>query len=232
MPHHYFHADVTRDETRTFHCTLQCRRCEATKRNGAQCNRQVCIWLPFCWQHTRSELGIRPGPSGVLDGATGLFAHRSFQKGDLVAPYGGERVTDAMTRERYGLSSSDRSLGPYLLGNVDSACLRYVASAPNGAFGSVPESAANITFEATTHAFGAVRDAGFRHPRLGVLSRSNLGVKYWAVARRDIEAGEEIVAFYGKHGRYEQTFSQRQNECERRGVVCDETRRSKRKAKR
>lgn len=221
MPYKYTHTNVTDSEPTSFECTLRCERCMASKPNGEQCRRDVCIWLPFCWQHMRQLLGIKIAPSQALPGSLGMFATNGFSEGDLVAPYGGEVLTGSQVAKRYG--NNEYSVGPYLLYSVDSACVRYVGSASNGAFGSISRDMRNVGFRKTCHRFGTVKQKGEKYDGL-VLSKSNLGVKYWSVALRDITPGEEIIADYGDKD-YDNTFSRRQEVCDKLGIECDSTKR-------
>ena len=218
MPYRYTHMNVARADTRPFACTLTCQQCSATSRNGAQCKRQVCMWLPYCWQHTASLLGLKMDGSQALRGAMGLFTTRKIQADEMVAPYGGDVLTDAQVRARYG--TGNHALGPYLLGSVDSGCTRFVSSGANGSFGDVT-AAPNVDLKPTTYRHNTLRPEGFTYKRR-TLSRDNMAVKYWAFATRDIEAGEEIIANYGNQA-YAQAFSHRMDECARRGVECDKT---------
>ena len=221
MPHRYTHVNVTdARETRAFECDLQCQRCTATKADGTQCRRTVCIWLPYCWQHTLREFGVRVGPSMAIPGTSGLLSERRFETGSLVVPYVSESVTERVVRSRYGTGPD--ALGPYLFENRDAACVRGVGAAPNGAFGVVPRSAANVIFRPTSARNGLVRNEGTRYKGL-VLDRSNMGVRIWAVATRTILPGEEIVADYGNDD-YRDAFQNRMEVCQARGVVCDATR--------
>ena len=225
MPHTYVHTDVTTETPRVFECDLECRQCEASAADGTRCKRRVCIWLPFCWQHTRNRIHVKVGPSKAIPGSTGLFATRDFAKGDMVAPYGGERMTETDLRKRYG-NPGEFWLAPYTLYSVDSACTRYVASAANGGFGMVPASARNVIFYPTSHRFDVHRPAGTVFEGR-TLTRDNMGIKYWMVASRPIRAGEEIVADYGgKH--YDAAFARREQRCTSMKVVCDRTRRTRR----
>lgn len=59
---------------------MQCRRCEAETRAGAQCRLRVCYGLPYCWRHTRSILRVRICNSRF---GGGLFAwHPPEQEAD------------------------------------------------------------------------------------------------------------------------------------------------------
>ena len=225
MPWVYTHNDVTQSTTRKFECELQCIQCEATSNRGERCARKVCMWLPFCWQHTQIHFGVRVRPSVVLPGDSGLFATRSFRKHEMIVPYGGELLTEAQISNRY--RKGPMALGSYLLGRIDSACTRYVASASNGAFGSISPSSANVKFESTGARYQQhSRPAGTVVGNLA-LTRDNMGIKFWTIATRDIEEGEELVAWYGNQA-YSDALLQREAECGRRGVNCNRTRQRRR----
>lgn len=230
MPHVYRHDRMDLPEPRPFECELECRRCGApTSSYEGSCKRRVCLWLPFCWHHSRSLLGVQIKESRVIPGTTGMYATRDFAEGDMVAPYLGERLTEASVRRRYGFG--ELALGPYLLHSTDAACVRGVGSASNGAFGGVPKARANVVFNPTTHQYGVEKGAGTSFQGRA-LTRSNLGVKHWSWATRAIRSGEEIVADYGVSLGYEGAFVKRQAECARRSVACDRTkRRSTRRAR-
>lgn len=69
-----------------------CGRCAATsKTTGRRCSRITCKYGPYCWQHTKSILGVyvRPVPGGR---GNGLFAARDLPRGHAV-PYTGKRAT-------------------------------------------------------------------------------------------------------------------------------------------
>lgn len=220
MPYEYRHRRVKSDTE--FRCPLVCRTCTAKGKSGP-CKRTVCLWMPYCWQHTRALLGIRTAESKALPGGTGLFAMRDFAKDEMIAPYDGERLSNKQAAQRYG--TGPLALGPYMLHTVDAACARSVASAANGAFGSVT-APANMEYRRTMARYKGAKPAGsvFKN---WTLSRDNLGVMWWTVATRDIQAGEELLANYGDN-RYVQTYLDRAQKC---GDECDKTVRT-RKARR
>lgn len=220
MPYEYTHTDVTGSEPRPFSCRLECRRCEAENNDGSTCKRRVCIWLPFCWQHNIKKLSLKVAQSKALPGSLGLFATEDFEKGDMVAPYGGEVIDAEETRKRYGMAN-EYGLGPYLLYSVDSACERYISSASNGGFGSIPKSARNVYFNNTSHRYGTVKRKGEKYNGK-TLTKDNLGVKYWSFAKRRIAKGEELIADYGDEG-YTEAFDRRMRKCNELGVECDIT---------
>ena len=217
MPLAYKHDRMDAPQKKSFECELTCRPCGAPTPNGT-CTRRVCMWLPYCWQHSRQLLGLRVQESRALPGATGLFAARDFYVGEMVAPYVGEHVSEQEIVRRYG--NEEVSLAPYLLHTVDAACVRGIGSASNGAFGLIPKSSANVQFFPTGHRIHGVKLKGtVYHERR--LTQDNLGVKTWSWAMRDIRNGEEILAFYGDAFGYTGAFERRQAECNRRSKSCD-----------
>lgn len=227
MPYTYTHYNVDSSPPVKFECDLQCERCSALRLDGIPCKRNVCVGLPFCYQHSEKILGVFVGKSRVIPGTLGLFAAKDFEKKDMVAPYGGEVISEEEVARRYG--EGDLSLGPYLLFNVDAACKRSIASSSNGAFGIVPESAKNVTLERTAHKHGTLKGRGDKYQNLKITT-DNLGIKYWSVASRRIGKGEEIVADYGGK-RYDEVFLKRDEKCRERNLVCDSTRRTSKKKK-
>ena len=215
----YLHDNVTRERPSVFQCDLKCATCGAPTASGQTCKRRVCMWLPFCHQHTVSIFGITTKASKAIPGATGLFATRPFSKHEMVAPYQGEWVTDAEVRRRYG--SGELSLGPYLLDSVDAACERGIGSAANGAFGIVSSKAQNLVMQKTMQRREGAKRAGDRYGTFR-LSRDNMGIKYWMVATRNIAAGEELLAHYGSKG-YVAAFQKRAARCSDMGLACDRT---------
>lgn len=219
MPYEYVHENVTVDPHRDFVCTLACEQCTAVGANGKRCRRRVCIWLPYCWQHSRTDFGVAVAPSELLPGSTGMYATREFHKGEMIAPYGGEQLSEATVVKRYGVGPL--SLGPYLLGNTDSACRRYVASAANGAFGAIPAKRANAMFMDTAHR-NLGKEKSPPHQYQGYpLTRGNLGIKKWLVATQKISPGEEIACDYGDAEEYADNFGRRAALCRR--DECDAT---------
>ena len=222
MPLRYEHVRVNKETPSKFQCDLQCAQCRGKRKDGEDCRRRVCMWLPYCWQHTRSELGLRVAASTHVPGTLGLFAAKDFEEAEMVAPYVGERI-DARTRKgRY--DEGPLTLAPYLIATSDSACVRGIGAASNGAFGIVPEESANVEFYETTNQHGVVKEAGTSYGGL-FLSRNNLGYKYWSWATRDIQRGDEIIANYHGVGGYGRQFEAREARCAEMGVTCDRTRR-------
>jgi hypothetical protein len=224
MPPVYTHQNVTGKAPKAFRCDLECRTCGAPTANGQACKRRVCMWLPYCYQHTRQIFHVSVAESKALRGTTGLFACRGFRKYDMIAPYDAEAVGEGQILDRYG--EGKYALGPYLLGGVDAACRRGVASASNGAFGDVRQEP-NVYFEETMDKkkrphkiVGENREVihDFR-------KEDNLGIQWWMFAYRDIAAGEELIADYGSRGNYTAAFQRRESRCKNKFRLseCDQT---------
>jgi hypothetical protein len=80
-------------------CSLKCIQCEGGRKDKKQCTRKVCIGLPVCWQHARSEYHVRV-KNGVH--GKGLFAEKAFEEGDFIVPYFGEVINAAEFERRFG----------------------------------------------------------------------------------------------------------------------------------
>jgi hypothetical protein len=225
MPYEYTHENVTVQPHKDFVCDLACAQCEAVGLNGARCRRRVCIWLPYCWQHAKADFGVAVAPSKVLPGSTGMYATRDFARNEMIVPYGGETLHEREVIRRYG--TGPLSVGPYLLGNTDSACRRYVASAANGAFGTIPRERSNAMFRDTAHRVHGDQKGPPHQYRGYSLTRGNLGIKKWLVATDDLRQGDEIVADYGDADEYSENFMRRNGLCQRK--ECDTTRYKRRK---
>ena len=117
-----------------FECNLETKQCLAiSEKTGLRCKRQTRAMLPYCWQHTRSKYGVKPGPSKIPNAGKGLYAMKKFKANDRVVPYDGEIVTKETLQQRYGDYTA-----PYALElskstnrNVDAACSRGIGSYTN-----------------------------------------------------------------------------------------------------
>lgn len=162
-----------------FSCALQCQRCTAVSANGQQCKKTACIGVPKCWVHLLRDSSLRIKHTtlpGAARSEKGLFALQRgaragdvvFAAGQLITPYGGERVRGAALQRRYGDYTA--KYGIQLAGNAyeNGACVRGVGAIANHA----PGRRANAEF---------VNDNG----------KSKL------YATRDITNGQEIFVDYG-----------------------------------
>jgi hypothetical protein len=90
--------------------------------------------LPYCYTHLELLCGLKVAPSTLGAAAgDGLFAVRTFRKGDVICIYYGERLTADQNNARYG--NSDQDIGTYSVTGrkmtepriVDGACYRSAA---------------------------------------------------------------------------------------------------------
>ena len=84
----YTYTDTATDQT-LFSGDLTCRQCTFVKGDGHRCQRRTCKTLPYCWQHTSSQLGVKVGPSTIPGAGSGLFATKKFDSKSRGAGSGG-----------------------------------------------------------------------------------------------------------------------------------------------
>lgn len=81
------------------------------------CKTLVQIGHPYCSRHLSSRLGLRIAQSQRLPpGCMGVFATRSFRKGDTICAYKCERVDEKTLDTRYG---DDENAGPIHIYTLD-----------------------------------------------------------------------------------------------------------------
>lgn len=127
-----------------FECPLQCQRCPEQTKAGGRCKLRACIGNDMCWIHLLSVRNLRIKDSGHGRGK-GLFAlaRRAndddiiFRRGDLIAEYEGELLTEAEVDRRYGPDNTAPYVakGGHTANYWDAACSRSVASMANHAPG-------------------------------------------------------------------------------------------------
>lgn len=122
-----------------FRCDLQCDRpCGfPSSRANRACTRNVCVGLPYCWQHSRAVFGVE---SRVVDAriGRGLFARKPFSPRSLVCPYMAERVSRAELDRRYGEGDVTAPYGVRAGSSTtfyDAACRRGIGALANDAHG-------------------------------------------------------------------------------------------------
>src|SRR6476619_7360919 len=100
MPYKYSFVD--HDTNHEFECSLQCNRCKhRNPKTKQQCNRQTCIGVTLCWQHTLLDLRIQIKTSTIAGAGKGLFAivksaranEIIFNEDDIICEYTGEVLT-------------------------------------------------------------------------------------------------------------------------------------------
>lgn len=125
-----------------FACRLLRKQCKAQVPSGGRrgsvrrCHTRS-ILHPFCTRHARTLLGLRVGHSPIH--GCGLFATRTFERGDVLVPYTGVRHASADEYgrdQRHGARLHRRGpSSPYVYpthpGYVDAACKRGLASYAN-----------------------------------------------------------------------------------------------------
>jgi hypothetical protein len=130
----------------------------------------------MCFQHLKSELGLRVAPSTIPGAGDGLFTTRPRKRGDKIVEYRGELLDGPEVDERYGVDAT----APYALelsANdpiIDSACERWTAAYIN----HKGISQANCRF-----------------------SRGQDG-RAWVVATKTIPADRELTVSYGRDYRF------------------------------
>ena len=128
---HFFSQAAATAQSPPFRCALKTSRCMARNRHGSgpRCGR-LSFRHPFCLQHTREKLGVEVRLSRIY--GCGLFAIRTFEKGDVIVPYTGDTSSCAIMWQ-----TQQRTGSPYgiaLAGGqwVDAACLRGLGAYING----------------------------------------------------------------------------------------------------
>jgi len=150
----------------------------------------------------RTQLGVRSADSRIDGAGKGLFAVRAFQRYELIAPYDGEVVSQAQLNARY----PGDAIGAYALKKdrepvyIDAACQRHAGSIVNGARRRAD---ANVEFMSVNawikklpkhvNKTAARRDAMTMHR----IDDDIPNFRLWVVARKHIDADEELLAHYG-----------------------------------
>ena len=103
-------------------CILETHQCEYS----GGCKRRVAVGLPFCWQHSRKQYGVKAVGRGA---SKTLESLREITVGEWVAPFGGKLVSTAELTSLY--ESGD--LGPFAsdlteVDSVNAACVRGIGS--------------------------------------------------------------------------------------------------------
>src|SRR6478735_2727239 len=87
-------------------------QCKYKHEDGRQCTKITTYTHPYCAAHTKKVFGLRVAPSQIKFAGLGLWAEKSFKKGEYVVEYAGERITTKQYDERYG----DEAYGSYGMG--------------------------------------------------------------------------------------------------------------------
>lgn len=150
----------------SYECTLQCGRCTAITKTGAQCSKIACIGVPYCHVHLYYQKHLKIKPSAIPGAGKGLFAAKPgggndivFRTGDLIIEYGGEAIDTATLDHRYGDYTAPYGLKRQSNQYEDAACRRGVGSLAN----HKPGSQANAKYS-----------AGRNPARLNLLATKNI----------------------------------------------------------
>ena len=73
----------------------ECVRCSANTTSGARCKRTTCKYAKFCFQHTKSKLGVVVKASGIPNSGQGLYAVKDIPNKSKIVSYGGKIVSAA-----------------------------------------------------------------------------------------------------------------------------------------
>ena len=208
-----------------FRCRLKYSRCMALNRHGfgTRCGRHT-VRHPFCRQHTKKKLGVDMRPSAIH--GCGLFALRTFERGDVIIPYTGDP-----TNRTHMFRTQGRNGSPYgvtLAGGhwVDAACLRglgaYINSPTRGQTANINMMQAKFDLPTDERLFGPkdrhtelrtltvpnrhrrpkvtnrlYTDKGWRRIPADLVSTMHGDSHMWLVAKRRIVRGEELLLNYG-----------------------------------
>ena len=138
-PKFYFSDD---EQDISWSCELVRVRCVGHVKGGARCRRNVIKGLDRCWQHTRSELGLKIAPSGVPGAGLGLFTLRARKRGDHICNYLGDTLGPQQVEERYGEATAPYTVEAPRQRFIDGACRRGIGNFVNHA----PAAQANCRF--------------------------------------------------------------------------------------
>lgn len=166
----FYRTQGTAPNTVQFQCSLQCIRCIARTKHAGRCKRRSCRFVPYCWQHLRSQKGLQVKKSGIPTAGWGLFATRPFKKNELIIRYRGEKVTPTELEHRYDYDGYNVT-APYAIDGVDAACRRGAAAYINSTHGTNINANVRITPSLNVRANRAIRK--------GDELFTNYGRDYW-----------------------------------------------------
>ena len=84
------------------------KRCTYEGKKG-RCKNMTTITHPYCAKHTKKVMGLSVKKSKIKGAGLGLFAERTFKKGEEICKYEGEILTIDEYDERY----ADDDMGAY-----------------------------------------------------------------------------------------------------------------------
>ena len=135
-----------------FDCYVNAYICKAINKNGTNCKRTTTIGTPYCYTHLLYNKHLKIKQSTIPNAGKGVFAINPkkavgeiiFRRGDTIAPYRGELLTDAELDDRYADYTAPFGLNISKNYNRDGACDRGLGSLIN----HKPAQNANVKFVA------------------------------------------------------------------------------------
>jgi SET domain-containing protein len=162
--------------TKINHSITVTSQCAYKNDKGVQCKTQTSITHPYCPKHTKSEFNFIVAPSKVPFAGLGLYTTKSISKDDVALHYEGEKLT------------------------VDEYNTRYDEEG-YGEYGMTLGSKHVIDARKTSSGLGRyICDYTGGNRKANVKYVNHKG-KIEIIAKRDIEAGEELLVSYGKEMR-------------------------------
>lgn len=146
-------------------------RC-AYKGDSGRCRRMTTTTHPYCGEHTRRVLGVSVKKSLIPKAGLGLFAERTFKKGQNIVQYTGELISVDTYDARY----KNEICGAYGIAVNDHQVID-----------AVKTSSSVARYACDYHGSGQRANAQYVSDDKEV----------WIVARRTIQPGEEIYTDYG-----------------------------------
>jgi hypothetical protein len=197
-----------------YECELEQRQCIAENANGLQCAR-LTHRLPYCTHHQKQINKVVVRPSTVTGAGMGLFACDEtktqsaviFRKGDFIAEYGGEEISDSELHQRYSRLAAPYAWGPRANGmHVDGSCVRFTAAFANDARTRAGNNCVIAEFRIPVVMLPSLNQSRFvpytsTVPIVGLIATKNIsnnreifcdyGGEYWAV-QDDVETNATI----------------------------------------
>jgi SET domain-containing protein len=187
------------------HTIVVRKRCAYVDPKGKKCSRETTITHPYCPAHTQKVLQFKVAKSKVPGAGLGLFTLKPIKKGEVALYYEGEKLKVSDYNERYekeGFGEYGMTLGS-----------KYVIDARK-----------------TSSGLGRyVCDYTGSGKKANVKYYDNKG-KIEITAKRDIEAGEELMVSYGKEMRTAMGF-QHVNDEEKKRLKKEKKTKKKEKKK-
>jgi SET domain-containing protein len=173
--------------TKINHSITVTSQCAYKNDKGTQCKTLTSITHPYCPKHTETELHFIVAPSNVPFAGLGLYTTKAIAKDEVALFYEGEKLTVKEYNERY----DEEGFGEYGM----TLGAKHVIDARKTSSG-LGRYICDYT--------GGKRKANVKYV--------NHKGKIEIIAKRDIEAGEELLVSYGKEMRTAMGFQPNKKE--------------------